>query len=155
MTVVQLKALAKKRGLSGYSRLKKSDLQSLLSQSKASQGVKTVKSAKTSQSQTKGELREISLPDHQAALFLTKDPGSKRYAEMYVYGPKAIAYTRTSLKKKLQGYRYIKTQKAFLKKIGMEHLVNETVAGGLGPMYDKRPRKQEAPFFPSMYAMYM
>jgi len=142
LSVVQLKKLAKSQGRKGYSTLRKKQLQKL------------VLSAPVAKKPAgKGVLREIALPELDAALFLIKDPGSVNYQEMYIYGSKAIAHTRKSLKEKLRGYRYVKSTKAYLRNNGMEELVNRTVAGGIGQFHDKRPRKQQSQF-PMQYAMF-
>jgi hypothetical protein len=141
LTVVQLRKLAKSQGRKGYSTLRKKQLQKL---------VQSAPPAKKPSG--KGILREIAIPEMDAALFLTKHPGSMTYDEMYVYGPKAIAYTRKSLKEKLRGYKYIKTPRSFLDKHEMTHLVNRTAAAGIGQFHDKRPRKQSE--FPMQYGMF-
>ena len=122
-TVKQLRAIAKKKGIKGYSTLRKDELLKRINQgvSPRPSSASKVSATKAAPKRrvSKGVIREVYTQVYDTSLFLVKEPGTDRYSSTYVRGKKAIDLTRDHYKNAYVGYRYIKTPISFLNKIGM------------------------------------
>lgn len=115
MTVVQLRERAKRKGLKGYSKLRKDELVSLLASVSNRKAI---------------EIRQIDFPEHDAFLFLVKDPGALNYTQTYVYGQRALDHHRFELLRYVSGkkFDFYPTPVSFLE----THGIPIRVASGIG-----------------------